>query len=122
MFNAVAIEHAFAAFTGDYSRLGVVDADVFRAGDPKDLGALLILFAQRLRQRTEFLEFTPGEARNGGAKPRLQGGIERLAEQGEELKQRPHHEPEDYHWEIIGTLVWCITGLVEHLEGKEVRE
>ena len=66
MFNAVAIEHAFAAFTGDYSRLGVVDADVFRAGDPKDLGALLILFAQRLRQRTEFLEFTPGEARNGG--------------------------------------------------------
>jgi hypothetical protein len=65
MFNAVSLEHVLAAFTGDYRRQGLVDANVFRAGEPKELGALLILFAQHLRRRTEFLEFTPGEARNG---------------------------------------------------------
>ncbi len=41
-----------------------------------------------------------------------------MARQAEELKQRPQREPEDYHWEIIASLVWCITGLLDHMEGK----
>ncbi len=62
-------------------------------------------FAERLARRTEFIEFVPDETRNGGAKPRLDGAIASLARQGEELKQRRRREPEDYHWEIIGSLV-----------------
>ena len=118
MFEAVFIEGAFCSFFGGWPRPGLVDADVFRGGDPKDLGEILQLFAERLDRRTEFIEFVPDETRNGGAKPRLEGAIASLARQGEELKQRRRREPEDYHWEIIGSLVLCITALLEHMEGK----
>lgn len=91
---------------------------MFRGGDPKDLGEILQSFAQRLARRTEFIEFVPDETRNGGAKPRLEVAIESLVRQGEELKQRPQREAEDYHWEIIASLVWCITALLDLMEGK----
>ncbi len=118
MFEAVFIEGAFCSFFDVWPRTGLLDADVFRGGDPKDLGEILQSFAERLARRTEFIEFVPDEMRNGGAKPRLDGAIASLAQQGEELKDRQRREPEDYHWEIIGSLVLCIAALLDHMEGK----
>src|SRR5438445_7199474 len=118
MFEAVFIEGAFCRFFAAWPRSGLLDADVFRGGDPKDLGEILQSFATRLASRTEFIEFVPDETRNGGAKPLLEGAIASLAQQGKELKQRLQREPEDHHWEIIASLVLCITALLDHMEGK----
>src|SRR5438552_13934200 len=97
MFDAINSERAFSNFFGVGDR-DLLDAAVFRGGDPKNLGEIVESFARRLAKRIEFLEFVPDEAREGGAKPRLEGAIRALVAEGKKLKQRVQPEPEDEHW------------------------
>jgi len=117
MFNAVGIEAAFGNFFG-LTRCDLIDADMFRRGNPKHLGELLEAFSMGLARRIEFLEFVPDEALPGGPQARLEANIEAFASMAKRLKRRRQEEPEDYHWEIIGSLVVCIAALLDHLEGK----
>ena len=65
MFDAINIERAFSNFFGEGER-DLLDAAVFRGGDPKNLGKIVESFAKRLCKRIEFLEFVPED---GSASP-----------------------------------------------------
>lgn len=120
-FDAVRIEYAFAFFfeKGIGKRGGLHDADVFRAGEYKELGKLLEVFAQHFAKRVERVQFAPEESQNGGAKARLSIAIESLAEMGATLKKHKGREPEDFHWAIIGDLIGSLAALLDHIEGEE---
>ena len=53
MFDAINIERAFSSFFGGSQR-DLLDAAVFRGGDPKNLGEIVESFAKRLRKRSGF--------------------------------------------------------------------
>ena len=58
-FNAVRIEHTMAGFFGTPvgDRFTFFDADVFRAGEPKELAEILPRVADKLEERITWVEF-----------------------------------------------------------------
>jgi hypothetical protein len=124
MFDAVSIEHSFAIFMEEPlgHRGGPYDADIFRGGEPAELGMVVEQFAKHLAVRLDRIAFSAEESLNAGAKSRVQVAIARLLRCAEKLKARSKDEREDYHWEIIGDLVLSIAALLDHLEGKGAGE
>jgi hypothetical protein len=120
-FDAVAIEYAFAQLMGlgTGARGLANDADVFRHGDPKDLGALLQQASAALAQRIGSLRFDDAEKENGGAFSRLEVAAAQLQRLGKDLEKRSKAESEDPHWEVIGALVATVAALLEHCERRE---
>ena len=73
--DAIDIENAFKMLVGyEHDTLdGVVDADVFRHGDPKQIGLLLQKTAEVLTERMNKIEFKPWE--HDAGKPRVRLGM-----------------------------------------------
>lgn len=117
-FDAISIEYAFAFFLGKEigDRGGLHDADVFRNGEYKDYGQLLVKMAQHLEKRVARLSFAESAIQPGGAKARLDGAIKDLKEVGEILKKQKGGEQYDYHWIIVGSLVSVIDSLLKQLK------
>jgi hypothetical protein len=120
MFDAVKIEYAFAYLMKKQvgSRGGPHDAHVFRAGERRDLGDLLNAASAYLQTRIERIKFARREDENGGAKARLEVAARSLERQGEELQNMAGEEPDEYHWEIIGSFVHTVAALLDPVEGK----
>ncbi len=120
MFDAVSIEHAFASFLqepiGERGRRW--DADVFRLGSPADIAKAITLMARHIETRTHGLSWSPDEGAPGGSLARLQSAAKSLQRLATDMASRRKEEPEDYHWEIVGKLVLCLSDLFDHLEGK----
>lgn len=115
-FDAVTIEHTLARFFGTEigDRSTTFDADVFRAGAPKDLSKVLELVADTFEKRIASLSF-PVEG-NGTAKAQVEGCVSRLRDLAARVKARRSPEREDYHWEVFGALMMGIVGLLETVE------
>jgi hypothetical protein len=121
-FDAVDIEYAFATMVG--SSIGARgtdhDADVFRAGDPKELAKALKNAVNALRERVGAISFDLSESDAGEAKARLDVAINRLEDLSDDLASQKDKEPFDYHWEIIGALISMVASLLETLERRAV--
>jgi hypothetical protein len=119
-FNAVGIEHTLGLFFGKQigSRGEIYDADIFRAGEPKDLAEILRRVADRLEQRLARITFPIADEPRVDAKSQVDGAIVRLRAIATQTAERPRSEPEDYHWEIFGALMMLIAGLLLRLEDE----
>jgi hypothetical protein len=117
-FDAIGIEHTLARFFGKTigDRTQFYDADVFRGGKPKRLAKIIDRVAKRLEQRFAKIK-TPVSARvDGDPLAQIEGCIRRLSSLAEKMEHLKAEEPEDYHWEVFGTLMMAIVGLLELLE------
>lgn len=110
------IEYAFGALFANKAgdRRTSHDADVFRNGDPESLKGLVGDLANALEYRmTSFLAFSPEDNESGGTQARITAAINNLRRLPEKITK---DEPEDYHWLLIGNLVWVIASLLDHFE------
>ena len=114
--DAMGIETAFKMLVGlDHDTLdGVLHADVFRQGDPKQIGLLLQKTADVLKERMGHIEFKPEEGR---VKSRLGIAINDIRLMGKVMEEMKKYEPNDYRWYIIAMLIQIIASLFDHLEG-----
>ena len=114
--DAMGIETAFKMLVGlDHDTLdGVLHADVFRQGDPKQIGLLLQKTADVLKERMGHIEFKPEEGR---VKSRLGIAIKDIRLMGKVMEEMKKYEPNDYHWYIVAMLIQIIASLFDHLEG-----
>lgn len=123
-FDAVSIEHAFAKLVGSPigSRGTSHDADTFRGGNVKSLGAALQEATDALEARVKALPpFTAAENQNGAPKARLDVAIGRLKAQAAAMsKSTAAPQREDYHWELIGCLVSTIDALLDSMQRRGV--
>jgi len=114
-FDAVAIEYAFANLVGAGigARGGSHDADTFRGGNPPSLANAIEDAADALQQRYSAFTFEAVDSQPGGAKIRIESGIQRLRNIAQTMRKSKTTEPEDYHWEIVGALVQMIAAMLE---------
>jgi hypothetical protein len=116
-FEAVAIEHRLGRFFGMVGvRGGFFDADVFRAGRPKELAEVLRRVADTLESRLAFIRFPQDGP--GSSKAQTESCVFWLRYAAENLEKRRNPERENYHWEIFGAMLSGLTGLLETLEGQ----
>lgn len=120
MFDAVSIEYAFAKMVGDEigARGTDHDADTFRSGRPKNLAKALRGMVDALDTRFNKLSLPEQLMQSGECGARLSVAISRLGRFADQLAERKNDEPDDYHWEIIGSLVSVIAALFDYLEQK----
>ena len=116
----VNIELAFKMLVGrDNDTLdGYIHADVFRHGDSEQLGLLLQKTADVLGDRMVKIEFESWEYGAGQPRMRLGMAINNLRLIGQAIEIIEKHEPEDYHWNIIGMLITIIGILFDHIDGR----
>lgn len=114
------IELAFKMLIGpdDNALDGYVNADIFRHGDSEQLGILLQKTADVLMTRIDHIEFEPWENEAGKPKVKLSMTINNLRLIGQAMELLKKHDPEDYHWNIIGMLITIISGLLDHIDGE----
>jgi hypothetical protein len=120
MFDAVDIENAFARLVGGQvgGRGTSHDADTFRSGKPKNLSKALRSGVKALDKRFKKLSLPEHLMRPGECGARLSVAIKSLGEFADQLEKRGNDEPNDYHWEIIGSLVSVIAALFDYIEQK----
>lgn len=114
------IQTHFAAFFGTSiaDRTTNHDSSVFESGSYKSLGRVLEDFCQHLEERLAAHNFHPDEMRDGGAGVRIRSAIKSLRSMAAGMKKSKDSEPEDWHWVIIGDLVFIIASILDHIEGK----
>ncbi|EMB6251751.1 TPA: hypothetical protein SMI48_003029 [Serratia marcescens] len=120
MFDAVNIETAFARMLGNPvgGRGTDHDADTFRSGRPKNLAKALHGMIEALDARFNNLSLQDQFMQPGECGARLSVAIKRLGKFADQLAERKSDEPDDYHWEIIGSLVSVIAALFDYIEQK----
>lgn len=117
--DAIGIETAFKMLIGyDHDTLdGVLHADVFREGDPKQIGLLLQKTADLLKERLCNIEFKQWELEEGKTNVRLIMAINDLNLIGKAMVKLDKNEPDDYHWYIVAMLIQIIASFFDHIEG-----
>lgn len=120
VYDAVGIEHAFSMLVGEGRGAlgGLVEADVFRNGNPESIGQLLQRTADVLEERITAIEFEPWELVSAKPKARLEVAVEGLRRIGRDMENMSNREPEDYHWIVVKHLIQIIASLLDHMEGK----
>jgi len=114
-FDAVSIEHAFAKLIGNSSgaRGTSHDADVFRAGNSKNLAKALSDATNALEEKIKSVQYSTADMEPGGAKARIDAAIHQLRKITVSMTKISTVSREDYHWEIIGCLISTISALLE---------
>lgn len=117
-FDAVSIENAFARLIGNpIGRRGTPhDADIFRGGNPAHLSEALDNAIDTLEAKVNSKTFTIADSQPGGAKTLIDGAISRLRKISAVLANSSAVEREDYHWEIIGSLISIVAILLERVD------
>lgn len=95
---------------------GILDPDVIKKGDLKQIGNSLQDVSDFLFIKTKNLELLPYESEVGGMEMRLDHYINALKDIGRELEKSDAKELHDYHWSIIGMLIIIIFSLFDHIE------
>jgi hypothetical protein len=113
-FDAVGIEHSFAIFMQEKigERGHAHDAEVFRAGEVRQLGQVIERLANHLQLRVDRVLLGDAAKEKPGA--RLSGAIEGLRTIARDMKNSESKEPEDYHWLVVGELVLAIAAILDH--------
>lgn len=95
---------------------GMVDPNVIKRGDLKEIGKSLQDVSDFLMIKAKTLELLPYESEEGETKMRLDHYINALNDIGKELEKSEAKELHDYHWSIIGMLIIIIFSLFDHIE------
>lgn len=95
---------------------GMVNLDIIKKGDLKEIGKSLQDVSDFLMIKANTLEFLPYETGEGSTEMRLNHYINALKEIGKELEKSDAKEVHDYHWSIIGMLIIIIFSLFDHIE------
>ncbi|WP_048080389.1 hypothetical protein [Methanobacterium arcticum] len=95
---------------------GMVDPNVIKRGDLKEIGKSLQDVSDFLMIKAKTLELLPYESEEGETKMRLDHYIKALNDIGIELEKSDAKELHDYHWSIIGMLIIIIFSLFDHIE------
>lgn len=95
---------------------GMVDPNIIKKGDLKEIGKSLQDVSDFLMIKTKNLEFLPYEDEEGKTKMRLDHYINALKDIGKELEKSDAKELHDYHWSIIGMFILIIFSLFDHIE------
>jgi hypothetical protein len=108
-FDAIRVEIALHGFLrGPRNRLST-HADMFRIGDPRYLGRIVMAIGKELEARSRRVPFWLPERRSAGSKAkRLEGAIKMLRETGAQLVQHGRWEPNDYHWLVVAALTMAL--------------
>ena len=97
---------------------GYVNSDIFRHGDSEQLGILLQKTADVLIDRMSHIKFETWENDAGKPKVKLGMAINNLRIIGQAMEYVKKHDPDDYHWNIIGMLITIISSLLDHIDGE----
>ena len=97
---------------------GYVNSDIFRHGDSEQLGILLQKTADVLIDRMSHIKFEAWENDAGKPKVKLGMAINNLRIIGQAMEYVKKHDPDDYHWNIIGMLITIISSLLDHIDGE----
>lgn len=95
---------------------GILDPDIIKKGDLKEIGKSLQDISDFLMVKTRTLELLPYESEEDGIKMRLDHYINALKDIGKELEKSNAKELHDYHWSIIGMFIVIIFSLFDHIE------
>ena len=95
---------------------GMVDPDIIKKGDLKEIGKSLQNVSDFLKIKAMNLELLPYESEEGEIKMRLDHYINALKDMGKELEKSDAKEINDYHWSIIGMFIIIIFSLFDHIE------
>ncbi|WP_169740878.1 hypothetical protein [Methanobacterium arcticum] len=95
---------------------GMVDPNIIKKGDLKEIGKSLQDVSDFLMIKAKTMELLPYESEEGETKMRLDHYIKALNDIGIELKKSDAKELHDYHWSIIGMFIIIIFSLFDHIE------
>lgn len=95
---------------------GMVDPNIIKNGDLKEIGKSLQDISDFLMIKAKNLEFLPYETKEDSTEMRLDHYINALKAIGRELEKYDDKEVHDYHWSIIGMLIIIIFSLFDHIE------
>jgi hypothetical protein len=109
------IEHFEASSSTSFIK-GMVDPDIIKKGDLKEIGKSLQYISDFLFIKARNLELLPYESEEGGMEMRLDHYINALKDIGKELEKSDAKELHDYHWSIIGMFIVIIFSLFDHIE------
>ena len=122
-FDATKPEYAFARMLGIGIgvRGGVNDADVFRAGNTKELGKLMQATCVALRERVEAIPFSEADKSpstqnaEAGCKVFIDHSINALERLAVDMAKSNEREQSDYHWLLIADLLSIIDSLMKKM-------
>lgn len=109
------IDHFEASSSTSFIK-GIVDPDIIKKGDLKEIGKSLQNVSDFLMIKARNLELLPYESEVGGMEMRLDHYINALKDIGRELEKSDAKEIHDYHWSIIGMFIVIIFSLFDHIE------
>lgn len=95
---------------------GMVDPNIIKKGDLKEIGKSLQNVSDFLLIKARNLDILPYESEVGGMEMRLDHYINALNDIGKELEKSDAKELHDYHWSIIGMFIVIIFSLFDHIE------
>ncbi len=95
---------------------GMVDPNVIKKGDLKEIGKSLQDVSDFLMIKAKTLELLPYESGEGETEMRLDHYIKALKDIGKELEKSDAKELHNYHWSIIGMFIIIIFSLFDHIE------
>ena len=95
---------------------GMIDPNVIKKGDLKEIGKSLQAVSDFLMIKAKTMELLPYESEEGETKMRLDHYIKSLNDIGKELEKSDAKELHDYHWSIIGMLIIITFSLFDHIE------
>ena len=95
---------------------GMVDPDIIKKGDLKEIGKSLRQISDFLDIKARDLKLLPYESEEGRTEMRLDHYIGALKDIGKELEKSDAKELHDYHWSIIGMFIIIIFSLLDHIE------
>lgn len=102
---------------------GLIDADTFRDGRPKDWGKLLKKTGEHLEKRFGALRYADWEEGAGQPRARLGVVVDQLKRTGDSLAKIKANDDEvpamaDHLWDVVGALLMAVASLLDHLEGS----
>jgi hypothetical protein len=109
------IDHFEASSSTSFIK-GMVDPNIIKKGDLKEIGKSLQNVSDFLMIKARNLELLPYESEVGGMEMRLDHYINALKDIGRELEKSDAKELHDYHWSIIGMFIVIIFSLFDHIE------
>ena len=109
------VNHFEASASSSFIK-GMVDPNIIKKGDLKEIGRSLQDVSDFLMVKAKDLEFLPYEYEESGTKMRLDYYITALNDIGKELEKSDTKEVHDYHWSVIGMFIIIIFSLFDHIE------
>lgn len=116
-------EYAFCMLLGDFqgNLEGLVDAKIFEAGNPKQVGKLLEKSADHLDERFRNLPLAEWAIREGKIQPRMHMANQQLRDSARAMQILAECKPLGYHMPIVGSLVQMLACMLDQFPGGRSR-